>query len=528
MHKNLDDIKLLHHTGKLAEARRAYLSLLQDNPEDMEVLHLLGLLCAEEGQFDESRAYLNKALAIAPQHAAMRLHLANILKVAGKYDDAVRELQKVIADDPDCSPAFNNLGTVYFARKEYALAMQAYQAALDVRPDYVDAYYNLGLASAKLGRDDEALTAYRALIAIAPEHTGAHFQVGCLLMKRRQIKEAIAEFESILQAHPHHFETLSNLAVCYLQAGHFDQAAATYIRALDVAPDDRDTLFNLAVIHMQQGYAKEAANYYLRAVKAHPDFYDAHHNLGTYFLMARDRENALLHFCEAVRIKPDDEASKHLIRVLMQDPQLKSSAPAYIQSLFNSYADYYDAHMRTHLNYKVPEEIFAAVKTAGVLSATKLDIVDIGCGTGLCGELFKPYAQSLIGVDLSEKMLEAAAQKNIYDQLVPANIVSWLTSQKEKFDLAVAGDVLVYFGEMEDLIAAVKTALKPGGYFAFNVETTNKQHYALTSSGRFAHHLSYLERLAKESGFAMISATNVALRREASGQISGCVCVWQR
>lgn len=528
MQKNLDDIKLLHHAGKLEEARSAYLSLLQENPDDPEVLHLLGLLNAEEGRFDESIDYLQRALMVAPQHVALRLHLANVYKAAGKYDDAVRELQKIIAEDPECAPAFNNLGTVYFSRKEFELAAQAYQAALDVRSDYVDAYYNLGLATAKLGRDDEALTAYRALIAISPEHIGAHFQLACLLMKRRQLKEAIAEFEHILKSHPHHFETLSNLAACYLQAGLADQAAKTYLLALDVTPDDRDTLFNLAVIHMQQGYAKDAANYYLRAVKHHPDFYDAHHNLGTYFLMARDKENALFHFREAVRIKPEDESSRHLIRVLMQDQQLKSSAPAYIQSLFDSYADYYDAHMRTQLHYQVPEKIIAAMKSAGVLNSEKLNIVDIGCGTGLCGELLKPYAQRLVGVDLSEKMLEAAAQKNIYDQLVPANITSWLAAQKESFDLAIAGDVLVYFGELEELIAAVKCALKPRGYFIFNVETTSKDNFVLTSTGRFAHHMKYLEQLARDFSFTVISETKVDLRREASGHISGCVCLWQR
>lgn len=527
MHKNLDEIKILHHAGNFAEARSGYLALLHENPENLEVLHLLGLLCAEEGHLDEARAYLNKALTVAPQHAALRLHLANILKAAGNYEEAVSELQKVIAADPDCAPAFNNLGTVYFAQKKYELASQAYHAALDVRPDYMDAYYNLGLTEARLGRDDEALTAYRALLALAPAHTGAHFQLGCFLMKRRQFSEAIAEFEGILQAHPHHFESLSNLAACYLQTGRFHQAAAIYLRALEITPEDRDTLFNLGVIHMQQGYARDAANYYLRVVKAHPDFYDAHHNLGTYFLMARDRENALLHFREALRIKPGDESSRHLIRILMQDEQLKSSAPEYIQSLFDSYADYYDAHMRVHLQYVTPEKIVAAVQAAGVLKQDKLDIVDIGCGTGLCGMLFKPYARRLIGVDLSEKMLAVAAQKNIYDELVSADIIPWLTTQQAAFDLALAGDVLVYFGELDELIAVVKQSLKPHGYFAFNVEMTTKEDYVLTSSGRFAHHQSYLERLAAKYGFNIISTASSALRRDAGGHISGYLCLWQ-
>ncbi|HTM64644.1 MAG TPA: tetratricopeptide repeat protein [Gammaproteobacteria bacterium] len=528
MNKTLDDFKLLHHSGNLAEARFGYLSLLEKNPDDLEVLHLMGLLSAEEGKLDEACKYLEKALIIAPQHTVIRLHFANILKAAGRLDDAVNELQKIIAEDPVCAPAYNNLGAIYFTRKDYDNAIQAYHAALDIRPDYIDAYYNLGLAAAKAGRDDEAFTAYHALIQIETNHGGAHYQLGCLLMKRGRFKDAVDEFSIVIKSHPNHFESLANLAACYLRLGQADKSAAVYLQALDISPEDRDVLFNLGVIHMQQGYAREAVKYYARAVKSHPDFYDAHHNLATYYLMARDRENALVHFHEAVRIKPNDDSSKHLIRILMHDKELKSSAPAYIQSLFDSYADYYDAHMRTHLHYQVPEKLFEAVETAGVLSHGKVDIVDIGCGTGLSGELFKPYAKKMIGVDLSDKMLEAAAQKNIYDELVSANIVNWLNDQKEKCDLVLAGDVLVYFGELEELIAGVKNILRPQGYFAFNVEINKNNDYALMQSGRFSHHQDYLARLAQENKFEIVSADIFELRREAGGQVMGYLSLWKK
>ena len=523
----IDDIKSLHHAGRLDEARSGYLALLEKNPRDVDVSHLLGLLCAEVGDLDEARVYLKQALAIAPQSALLRLHLANILKASGNFDEAVQELQQVIADDPDCAPAFNNLGTIFFSSKQDGLAVQAYHAALEIRPDYADAYYNLGLAAARLGQIEEACAAYRALIAIDSAHIGAHFQLGCLLLRRNLFAEAATEFRVIIKDHPHHFESLANLAVCYLRQGRVDQAIAFYSLALELVPNDCDTLFNLGVIHMQQGYAHDAVSFYLRAVKAHPDFYDAHHNLGTYYLMVRDRENALLHFREALRIQPQDESSRHLMRVLMQDQQLKSSSPAYIQSLFDSYADYYDAHMRVHLHYQVPEKLYEVVKAAELLQDDKMAIVDIGCGTGLCGELFKPYAHQLVGIDLSDKMLAAAAQKNIYDELVSVNITAWLASQAAVFDLALAGDVLVYFGELHELMAAAKHALKPGGHFAFNVEVNAKSDYALTTSGRFAHHQSYLECLAKDHGFTILSTDSFALRQGDGVPVFGYLCLWQ-
>lgn len=498
------------------------------NPEDIESLHMHALRCAENGDLEEACDTFIKALSIAPNHAVLRLHFANVLKAAGNEDDAVRELQQVIAADAQCAPAYNNLGTIYFARKQYDLAVQAYHAALDIRPDYADAYYNLGLAEARRGHDDDAIAAYRALTALTPEYAGAHFQLGCLLMKRRQFDEAASEFQAVRNIHPHHFESLANLAACRLQQGKMDEAAALYFYALELTPEDRDTLFNLGVIHMQQGYARDAVNFYLRTVKVDPDFYEAHHNLGAYYLMARQNESALLHYREALRIRPDDEASRHMIRVLTQDPDVEVSAPAYIESLFDSYADYYDSHMMHHLQYQVPEQLYNIVKDAGLLSSGDLDIIDIGCGTGLCGEVFKPRSSRLIGIDLSQKMLEIAAQKKIYDELISTDISPWLMEHPAEFDLALAGDVLVYFGKLEELMAAVAQCLKPGGHFAFNVETGASGDFMLMPSGRFCHHQNYLRKLAQEYGFTVLAMDPVALRRHEGGRAAGYVCLWQR
>jgi len=525
---NLDDIKLLHHAGKLNEARQGYLSLLQTNPKDLDVLHLLGLLCAEEGQLEDARKYLQQACDLAPDNSAVRLHLANIFKATGNYDEAVKELQAMIAADETCAPAFNNLGTVYFARKNYAAAVQAFHAALDIRPDYIDAYYNLGLAQARLNDSEAAMLAYRAIIAITPEHAGAHFQLGSHLMKRRQFAEATKEFSHVSEEHPHHFESLANLAACCLGQGRIDQAAASYLRALELVPEDREILFNLGVIYMQQGYPHDAIKFYHRAVKSHPDFFDAHHNLAAVYLMRRDHDHALEHFREALRIEPNHEALRHTIRILTQDPELRASSPEYIKSLFDSYADYYDAHLRTHLHYRVPEKLYAVVASKVDLPAATLNILDLGCGTGLCGGLLKPHAAHLIGVDLSENMLAAADAKQIYNELIAADAVDYLTAHAGEFDLVMAGDVLVYFGELEELVNAAWSALKPSGYFAFNVEVGRDGDYTLTPSGRFAHHQTYLDSLARTQGFLLLAMEQDTIRSQQDGPVPGYLCLWQR
>src|SRR4029077_16423873 len=99
-----------------------------------------------------------------------------------------------------------------------------------------------------------------------------------------------------------------------------------------------------------------------------------------------------------------------------------------------------------------------------------LDVLDAGCGTGLCGLLVAPYARQLVGVDLSEGMLDHARKKNVYDELVRGELTAYLQNRHDAFDLIVTADTLVYFGALEDVAVAAAGALRSGGRVVFTVE----------------------------------------------------------
>ena len=99
-----------------------------------------------------------------------------------------------------------------------------------------------------------------------------------------------------------------------------------------------------------------------------------------------------------------------------------------------------------------------------------LDVLDAGCGTGLCGPLIAPYARRLVGVDLSARMLAQAKTKNVYDELVKCELTAYLRDSPGAFDAIVSADTLVYFGPLQDVVAASARALRPGGRLIFTVE----------------------------------------------------------
>lgn len=516
----IDEVIAWHRAGQLDQAKQGYLALLEMNPQDVTALHMLGLLTAEEGYLESALELIKQAHVLAPNDQFIALHFANLLKAQGLYSEATKVLVEVIQAFPAFASAYNNLGSIYYAQKNWQAAIEAFQQTIDLQPNHSDAYYNLGLSLSKTKQFEQAINVYQALLELVPQHVFGQFQLASLYMKTNQFPAAIKHFLMVEQAHQYHLETQINLANCYLNMGDLEQAKKYYLRALEIDATDKQLFFNLGVINSQQGKSQDAIENYLKALRIDENYCDAHNNLAVAYLAAKKIPQALQHFKEVLRIQPNNEAVRHLISVLSQDKQITSSPQTYIQSLFDNYASHYDQHLQT-LHYRVPDLFYKLFSEINKNHFQSLDILDLGCGTGLCGEMFKQQAHLLIGVDLSTQMLAMAAQKNIYDQLIEADILSFMQATSATFDLILVGDVLVYFGDLTEVFIAMKHIIRPGGLIILNTEMTEQTDYELLQSGRFGHHQDYLDRLAKNLQFTILKKRIVNLRTQNHSEVAG-------
>jgi predicted TPR repeat methyltransferase len=197
----------------------------------------------------------------------------------------------------------------------------------------------------------------------------------------------------------------------------------------------------------------------------------------------------------------------------------------FVERTFDSFASSFEAKLQ-RLSYRAPALVAAMLEGSALERLKSLDVLDAGCGTGLCGPLVAPYARHLIGVDLSEAMLVHAKEKNVYHALVKAELTDYLRDNSQTFDLIVSADTLVYFGDLESVLAAAARALRSNGLLVFTLEHAARGEadvdYRLQLHGRYSHASAYVERVLTGVGLQPEIA-HAELRMEAGLPVPGLV-----
>jgi predicted TPR repeat methyltransferase len=220
---------------------------------------------------------------------------------------------------------------------------------------------------------------------------------------------------------------------------------------------------------------------------------------------------------------PDDPRARHALAAYSGRDVPQRCGDDYVRTVFDEFAESFEAKLK-RLDYRAPDLVADALAATAIAPARSLDILDVGCGTGLCAARLAPYARRLIGVDLSMGMLAHARQKHVYTHLVQAELTAYLQGLHAAFDVIVSADTLVYFGPLDAVITAAARALRPGGVLVFTVEqaVAGGVDYELQLHGRFSHGAAYIERLLREAGLQPF-IDRAELRKEGGVPVAGLV-----
>jgi predicted TPR repeat methyltransferase len=304
----------------------------------------------------------------------------------------------------------------------------------------------------------------------------------------------------------------------FLSLRKFFQARDYFQRYCERAPDDLEAIYHLGFVNMILEELTEAENLFQKILNVNTQHVLAMHNMASIALKRREPSVALGYYQRILSVDPHDEIARYMEAALTQKNPPAHAPQKYVKALFDQYAANFDQHLKEVLHYQTPQHLYVLWKKC--FADKSITILDLGCGTGLMGELFKPHAKKLVGVDISSEMIKIARKKKSYDELHEADILEFLENCQEKFDLIILADVLVYFGDLKPLF---KSLQKTAGRLLFSIETTKKSPFELAATGRYQHSVESILALAKAHQFHVEKYETIVLRQQAHQEAMGAV-----
>jgi predicted TPR repeat methyltransferase len=429
------------------------------------------------------------------------------------------------------------------------------QAAKPTREVTLDEAMAMAILFQKHGQLADAEGLYRQILQLAPDHPDALHFAGVLAHQQGRSDEAIALIERSLAQDPNQADCYNNLGIIFKSGGRVEEAVDAYCHAIALNPDHANAHNNLGVLLRAQGRPGEAEEEYRTAIRLNPEHVDAYNNLGILLSNLKRLPEAVECFCrvttlsprhpEARRLlamahctlgetekavaifeewlteEPDNPVAQHMRAACSGQGVPARASDAYVEKVFDEFAASFDKKL-AQLSYRAPAICQAMAEDAGVAATGTLDVLDAGCGTGLCGPLFAPYARRLVGVDLSGRMLDEAKEKGVYDELARGELTEYLLAHPAAFDLVVSADTLVYFGSLDAVMAAAADALRPGGQLIFTLEESaeSAQDFTLRTHGRYCHRQAYVEATLARVGLLPL-VVHAELRMEAGSPVAG-------
>jgi predicted TPR repeat methyltransferase len=466
-------------------------ALLTQHGDALPALQQFAAICRGDHRQDTAIEALLAAVSIDPADASLWRELALVYQLGGRDEPAAACAQKSVALDPDHAPTWLQYASLAYRLQHIPESEAAYHRALRIDP---------GLSAANLGLGVLYLNARKG------EDATKHL----LMSLTSQVTDAVA-YLCLGQSH--------------YMTGRFADSAAAFERAANVLPMEGATLGLYAraktfAAILDGDIAGALARYPAIAGPGAEQIDDLLLNAFSLFSAYGMQEAAVTVGQMRLDMRPDDAVQRYLLDAV--SGQQYDRAPAtYIEQHFDEFAEKFDRKLVDVLGYSVPQDL---AKLVAESRSTFSAVLDLGCGTGLAAQPLQKLCANLTGVDLSDKMLAEAARRGAYRVLIKDDVVTFLETHRQAFDLVFAADLLVYFGKLDRLVTTIAGALTPDGLFAASIEHAGDGDTILLPSGRFAHSETYFETTVAPY-FDIVQKQVSTLRSEAGLPVPGLLYV---
>lgn len=510
--------------GKADMAAQAYRGAVSLQPNYPAALINLTVVLLDMGDAGEANACAEAALAAAPDLPAAHIAKGRALLLDGQARaalDYLHEVQRRFGTSPDLTLT---IAQTHKAMGDGAQARESLLQLSRTTPGYAPVWVELGHLERQAEHYPEAAQHYERAARIRPT-PGTLFNLAHCLYAADRVEPACKLYHDLLVQDPDNPLIHNNLGRLYERIGQLESAEGHLRRAVDLQPGRAIPHCNLGRVLYGQDRYQEAREEFDRAIAADPEYFEGHFGRGQSLCELGEIEAAIASFKTAHRLKPDLTEAKYYIASLSGQAASEAVRHDYVAGLFDQYAEKFDHELVNRLKYSGPEHILQAVQAILPADASAYDILDLGCGTGLCAPLLRPMAKRLVGVDLSSKMIDKARARNLYDELAVDDATAFMARAPRLYDLVIAADVFVYIGDLSATFDAARLTLRPAGYFVFSTETSPGDGFKVRGSGRHSHSKQYIHDLANRTGFDHMHEVDFDIRLEYGKPLAGTIYV---
>lgn len=372
---------------------------------------------------------------------------------------------------------------------------------------------------------DQACKIYTTLLDEVPESPIVLFNLGLVLYQQGYFEESEQCYRYALEIVPGENDILYNLALCLKRQERYEEVIDIYNHILENNPKDIDSLYNLGCCLKDMHRDHAAMEIFGEVLTISEDYQSAASNLAYLYHKHGETEKAQKVYQHLLDINPDHLAARHMLNSLL-GITTESMPKEYVANVFDDFSDCFEERLLNDLGYRVPQ-LLKNFYDRQFPNSGPHHCLDLGCGTGLTGQIFKDECKSLTGVDISPKMLDIASKKDIYSKLDVADIYDFINNSSQRFSLIVAADVFPYFGKLDTIFSNMADISTPGCILCFSVEQAHSEPYILRKTGRFAHSKTYIQEKCQDTGWDIVELTCTPLRKEKDKWIEGFLVLTQ-
>ena len=436
----------------------------------------------------------------------------------GDYSNGIKRCENIFVRNKN-NPIFLHIfGLFHDALSNQEKAISLYKKSLEIKPDYIDALICLGRLYVEFDFDESFFNFNKAL-QLNKQNTDILNYLGDLHFKYEKYEQAEEYFQKALSHNQSDNISMSNLGICLYRLGHTHSAITHLQKSLEIEPNYISALNNLAVIYIDLENYKEGLSLLQKVISLDKNNYLANKNAGLLYTKLEDFKKAKIFLENALKYNKDDD-ELNFIYDSVNNKTPKNAPLSYVESLFNNYAKNFERSLTKALDYKFPKKMCEFFLDRSDIPNTYDNAIDLGCGTGLSGKVFRDYVDFFTGVDLSKNMLDIAKKKKIYDELLTGDICNILERSTKKYNLFIIADVFIYIGELQDVFSKIKNRSEEGAIVVFSTEHLEAEDYRLVKQ-RYRHSKNYIEKILKQNNFNLMNFKIEKLRKDNNNYING-------